>query len=309
MVGVVNNSTLPTAPGRVVRISAAVVACAALLLLKVGSGHTPSSRSFAALPAFDTWVWAYAAEVGAAVAIGTATLPVFRILAEQAGRRTTMLMCLAWAAFGVLIAAFGPRALDEANPLWLGMARFLTLNALTWAFITPSFAGLLLVQVRLSALADDIASAVDDGKVGPLIVELLWLRAAMLRFLLTFATAITGGVLALGALRGALLAHGTPASDLPVLRLLTYGGVFTVTTALIFVPAYIAWQERVFALRDALHPIPEDGRPTQDWFEARDGFDTLLAARVSAGRVLTATFGVLAPLAGSVVSALLSATH
>ena len=118
-----------------------------------------------------------------------------------------------------------------------------------------------------------------------------------------------GGVLALGVLRGALLAHGTPASDLPVLRLLTYGGVFTVTAALIFVPAYTAWQERVFELRDALHPIPEDGRPAPEWFVARDSFDTLLAARVSAGRVLTATFGVLAPLAGSVVSALLSGSN
>jgi hypothetical protein len=284
-------------------------ACTAFLLLQFGSGHTPSSRSFAALPAFDTWVWAYAAEVGATVAIGTATLPVFRVLAGQAGRRTTTAMGLAWLAFGVLLAVFGPRAIDEANPLWLGTARFLILNALTWVFITPSFAGLLLVQVRQSALAEDIASAVDDGEAGHLIVELLWLRAAMRRFLLAFATAITGGVLALGALRGALLAHGTPASDLPVLRLLTYGGVFTVTTALIFVPAYIAWQERVFALRDALHPIPEDGRPTPDWFEVRDSFDTLLAARVSAGRVLTASFGVLAPFAGSVVSALLSASR
>ncbi|MFK0160912.1 hypothetical protein ACIQVK_53955 [Streptomyces sp. NPDC090493] len=111
----VTSSTLPAAPGRVVRTSAVAAACAAFLLLQVGSGHTPSSRSFAALPAFDTWIWAYTTEVGAAVAIGTATLPVFRVLAEQAGRRTTTLMGSAWLAFGVLIAAFGPRALDEDN--------------------------------------------------------------------------------------------------------------------------------------------------------------------------------------------------
>ncbi|MCZ0991649.1 hypothetical protein [Streptomyces diastatochromogenes] len=305
----VNSSALPTAPGRAILLGALIAIGAALLLLQLGAGHTPSSRSFADLPEFATWIWAYAAEVGAAVAIGIATLPVFRVLAEQAGRRTTALMGSAWLVFGTLIAVFGPRALDESNPLWLGTARFLTINALTWVFITPSFAGLLLVQVRQSALADDIASAVEDGKAGQLIVELLWLRAAMLRFLLTFATAITGGVLALGALRGALLAHGTPADDVPVLRLLTYGGVFTVTAAFIFVPAYLAWQEQVFALRDALYPVPEDGRPSHDWFDARDSFDTLLAARVSAGRVLTAVFGVLAPLAGSVVSALLSANH
>jgi hypothetical protein len=39
-------------------------------------------------------------------------------------------------------------------------------------FITPSFAGLLLVQTRLSALARETASAVNEGKAGGLVVEL-----------------------------------------------------------------------------------------------------------------------------------------
>ena len=143
-------------------------------------------------------------------------------------------------------------------------------------FITPSFAGLLLVQTRLSALARETDSAVDEGKAGGLIVELSWLRTAMLRFLITFAAAITAGLLALGALRIAVLAFGTPAAHVPPLRLLTYGGVLTALTALIFVPAYVAWQERVSELRDTLHPVPEDGRLPHDWMQARDDLDTLL---------------------------------
>lgn len=83
-------------------------------------------------------------------------------------------------------------------------------------------------------------SAVNEGKAGGLIVELSWLRTAMLRFLITFAAAITAGLLALGALRIAVLAFGTPAAHVPPLRLLTYGGIFTALTALIFVPAYVA---------------------------------------------------------------------
>jgi hypothetical protein len=107
----------------------------------------------------------------------------------------------------------------------------------------------------------------------------------MLRFLATFATAITVGLLALGALRGALLAFGVPVAHVPPLRLLTFGGVFTAMTALIFVPAYVAWQERVSELRDALHPVPQDGRPPHDWFQARDDLDVLLSAKASVGRV------------------------
>jgi len=150
---------------------------------------------------------------------------------------------------------------------------------------------------------------VTEGKAGGLVVELLWLRAAMLRFLTTFAATITAGLLATGALRAAVLAAGTPAAQVPPLRLLTYGGVLTAITALIFVPAYVAWQERVSELRDTLHPIPEDGRVTHDWLQARDDLDILLAARSSAGRVFAAAFGVLAPLMASLVSALLSASQ
>jgi hypothetical protein len=85
--------------------------------------------------------------------------------------------------------------------------------------------------------------------------------------------------------------------------------VLTALTALIFVPAYVAWQERVSELRGTLHPVPQDGRLAHDWMQARDDLDTLLAARASAGRVLATAFGVLAPLLASVVSALLSASH
>jgi hypothetical protein len=204
----------------------------------------------------------------------------------------------------VLILLFGPRAVGHI-PLWLGTGRVIAVNVIAGVFITPAFAGLLLVQARLSALAREAASLVNEGRAGRLIVELSWLRAAMLRFLITFAAAITAGLLAVGALRLAVLAFGTPAAQVPPLRLLTYGGVLTAITALIFVPAYVAWQERVSDLRDTLHPVPEDGRPTHDWIQARDDLDTLLVARTSVGRVLVTAFGVLAPLTASVVSGLL----
>jgi hypothetical protein len=296
----------PAASGRAPLLAAIAASGAALLLLRLGSGHTQASRRFAALPQFDVWVWVYAAEVGIAAALGIASLPAFLLLARAAGRRATALAVAAWPVLGGLVLLFGPQAVGNI-PLWLADGRSIGINVIAGLFITPSFAGLLLVQARPPALARETGSAVDEGSAGQLIVELAWLRAAMLRFLATFATAITAGLLALGALRDAVLAAGTPAVRVPTLRLLTYGGVLTAITALIFVPAYVAWQERASELRDALHPVPEDGRPTHDWFQARADLDALLATRASAGRVLATAFSVLAPLMAGVVSALLSA--
>jgi hypothetical protein len=298
----------PAASGRVSVLAALACAGTALLLLRLGSGHTQASRRFAALPQFDVWIWIYAAEVGTAAALGIASFPAFRHLAQTTGRRATVRALAAWPVLGVLVLLFGPPAVGDI-PLWLGAGRTIAVNVIAGVFITPSFAGLLLVQTRLSALARETTPAVNEGKAGELIIELSWLRTAMMRFLITFAAAITAGLLALGALRLALLAFGTPAAHVPPLRLLTYGGLLTAITALIFVPAYVAWQERVSDLRDALHPVPEDGRMTHDWIQARDDLDTLLIARVSVGRVLVTAFGVLAPLTASVISALLSASQ
>ena len=298
----------PAAFGRAPLLAALASSGATLLLLRLGSGHTQASRRFAALPQFDVWVWIYAAEVGIAAALGIASFPAFLVLARATGRRATTFAVAAWPVLGMLVLLFGPQAVGN-DPLWLATGRTIGVNVIAGVFITPSFAGLLLIQTRLSALARETASAVNEGKAGGLVVELAWLRTAMLRFLTTFAAAITVGLLALGALRAAVLASGTPAANVPPLRLLTYGGVLTAITALIFVPAYVAWQERASELRDTLHPVPEDGRPAHDWFQARDDLDALLATRASAGRVLATAFGVLAPLLASVVSALLSASQ
>jgi hypothetical protein len=75
--------------------------------------------------------------------------------------------------------------------------------------------------------------------------------------------------------------------------------------ALIFVPTYIAWQQRVVDTRDRLYPVPENGRPEKEWHQARDDFDMLLSARRSAASFLTAAFVILTPLAGSLVTALI----
>jgi hypothetical protein len=300
-----DTSIPPSGSGRASLIAALALAATTLLLLRLGSGHTAESQRFAALPEFRVWTWAYAAYAAAAAAVGLATLPAFRLLGQAAGRPATIWAVAAWAVVGLLITIFGPRALPAHSPLWLQSERVTAANLVCGIFVTPSFAGLLLVQTRLSALRRETPSRVAADRAGGVVVELLWLRAALQRFLVSFGVLISSGLLATGALRGALLADGVSADVIPGISLLTYGAFFTALAALIFVPAYVAWQGQVVHLKDNLYPVPENGLPSRDWHQARSDFDNLLSARSSAGSVFAAAFGVLAPLAGGLVTALI----
>ena len=109
----------------------------------------------------------------------------------------------------------------------------------------------------------------------------------------------------LSCYRAVLLADGLAPAKFPAIEILIYGGVFTAVSALIFVPSYLAWQDAVGYVRDQLFPVPANGIPSHDWSQGRGDFDTMLSARSSAGSVFTAAFGILAPLAGSLLTALI----
>lgn len=300
-----DTSVPPSGSGRASLLAALALAGTILLLLRLGSGHTAASRRFAARPEFVVWTWAYAAYAAAAAAVGLATWPAFRLLSQAAGRRATIWAVAAGPVVGLLIWKFGPHSLRAPSPLWMHYQRVTVANAICGIFIIPSFAGLLLVQTRLSALRRETPSKVAADRAGGVIVELLWLRTALQRFLVSFGVLISAGLLGIGALRGALLADGVSAADIPGIDILTYGAFLSALAALLFVPAYVAWQGQVVDLRDKLHPVPDNGLPSRDWHLARSDFDTLLSARPSAGSVFTAAFGILAPLAGSLVTALI----
>jgi hypothetical protein len=292
--------------GRASLFAALAAAGGGVLLLRLGSGHTPESQRFAGRPEFDVWTWILAGEVAAAAAAGIATWPAFRVLVRAAGRRAVWRAVAAWLAVGLLVV-FGPRALTSGAgfPLWLLFERVAAATIIVGVFVSPSYLGLILVQARLAALKEEIAVDVAEERAGRVVVELTWIRSAMQRFLVMFALVISGAVLAAGALRNALIAAGAPADDYPVDRVLVYGGFFTVLIILTFVPAYVAWQERVIGVRDELWPVPKNGVAPHDWYQARSDFDTLLSVRSGVGSILTATFSVLAPLAGSLVTALI----
>src|SRR6266511_2210505 len=278
----------PSGSGRGSLVAALVMAGATLPLVRLGSGHTPAGQRFASRPEFVVWTWALAATVAAAAVTASVNWPNFRLLVRLTGRRATFGAIAVWAGVGIL-TWFGPTPLSSVGRphLWLLGLRLTVATLVVGVFVTPAFAGLLLAQVRVSALGRE-----DGVSAGRVISELLWLRKVLQRFLITFAVVITGAVLAAGALRNALLADQAAGEKLPVVGILAYGGLFTLISAAAFVPAYLSWQDRVGVLRDLLYPIPDDGLPPHDWYEARADYDTLLTARSNAGAVLAAAFGV-----------------
>lgn len=286
-------------------VNAVVLFAAGLLLFKAGARHTIASQRFSQRPEFDVFVWITAGELAAAAATGTAVLPLARNLAQTMGWRQLAQALAAWAAAGLLFI-LGPRAVPTSNlPMWLLSQRIAFAVILVGVFMAPSFVGLMLTQKRLLSLRREMGSMIAAGGADRVVAELLWLRSAMVRFLGIFALVISGAVLSASALRWALLADGQPPERLPILWVLMYGGIATALCALIFLPTYVAWQERVIFLREELYPFPQNSvPPPHAWYETRNDYDAMLAVRASAGGIFGASFAILAPLIGSALTAL-----
>jgi hypothetical protein len=266
-----------------------------------------SSRSFAAHPEFTVWIWILAAESAAAAAAAAITMwPSFRILCRATGAWSFWGALLTWLVVGAALLA-SPKPITGPGHLhlWLFAVRLLVVSIAIGCLLTPCVVGMLLVQPRLAALRAETPTTVGAKHAGHIVVELLWLRAALQRFLISFAVIITGAVLSAGAARRALIADGGQAQNYPLVGILIYGGVATLASALIFVPTYISWQQQAVNTRDMLYPVPENGQPDPEWHQARNDFDALLSARRSAASVLSAAFVILTPLLGSLVTALI----
>jgi hypothetical protein len=297
---------LPIGSGRSSLFTAVILLIIGLLLFRLGAGHTVASRRFSQRPECNLFVWITAGEMAAAAATGIAVWPVTRMLIQTTGWRALAQALVAWVVVGVLFL-LGPRALPASKlPLWLLYQRITVATVLVGIFVAPSFVGLMLTQKRLFSLRHEMSSVVAKGTADQAIAELLWLRAAMTRFLSTFALVISGAILTAGVLRLALIANGQPSQSLPVLGILAYGGTATALSALIFLPAYVAWQERVMWLREELYPFPQDSMsPPHTWYESRNDYDSILSVQAGAGGIFRTSFAILAPLIGSVLATLL----
>ena len=297
--------TPPSGSTRATLVAALVLGAGVYILLRADSGHTVASQRFASRPEFDVWTWIYAAYAAAAASVGFATFPAFKALSQATGRRATVTAVATCVAIATLAVVFNPDELSAYSPLWLQYDRVAIANLACLAFAIPSLSGLLLIHTHTITVRRQTVPCAAEGRAAMVVVEPLWLRTALQRFLVSFGVLISIGVTAVGALRGALVADGVPADKIPPTIIIAYGAAITGLAALLFVPTYVSWQGLVFDLRDQLHPIPENGLPSHDWHQGRSDFDALLSARLTPGSIFAAAFGILAPLASSLVTVLL----
>lgn len=212
---------------------------------------------------------------------------------------------LCYAAFAAVIMAFlwaGDGPIAQLRPTAaLTVSKLLVLLALTAA--APTVLGLWLVNTRLLRISEALSAPTDPPtRAEAVLADLIDCRRAIGVCLTVLATIITIAVVDSGAQRKAFLATRIPAEKFPPEWVLLYGALFTAISLLLYVPTFVAWRTRCLLFVDQCYPLPADARPTAEWVEGRTRLISVLGADVTVGKSLTTAFGLLAPLAVSVLS-------
>ncbi|MFI6677920.1 hypothetical protein [Kribbella sp. NPDC050470] len=146
----------------------------------------------------------------------------------------------------------------------------------------------------------------DPAHLRPAVERLLRLWQLLVLCVGAFTVGVVAAVATSGALRGAFVAaHPDRAGEFPPSNVLLYGGMFALGLAVIAVPMALAWRTRAEELLDHACPLPEDGRPTEEWMEERHRIEHLLHLDISILRNPLTILSVIAPLLISALAAFL----
>jgi hypothetical protein len=262
---------------------------------------------FATTNQFDEWSAIVAGVLGLCVAVAGATWPSFLRVARAAGHIPVISAVSVYILISIAVV-FGPFVVAHGNAsfeLSHFYLRISTLTVLILAAGAGSFCGLELLWYRQSAQMN-----MGEGSPGQTVRSILSARKDLQRFFTGAAVLVTSGVVIIGGLRSALNADALANSpsnivSIPVGGLLLYGAFFAMLLGFVLIPAYIAWQTRISSFRDHLYPIPEDGDFSKEWYEKRSNLEDMLAMRLGLPGRFLATVGILAPLIGSIITAVI----
>jgi hypothetical protein len=281
-----------------------LAAFTALTFLTYGVLRSGGNQVAAAAPEFWLWCALVAASAVLYALLFAHTLPEARGWRKRvdvaAWKPLTCYLLFAAALLtflwgrGAGIAGLQP---DTALPI----SQVLTLLGVVAA--GPAVLGLWLVYARLrriSALLTE--NPAESRQAADVLGDLLDCRRAIGVCLTTMAVIVTTAVVDAGAQRKAFLATGTPAQRFQPEVVLMYGGFFTVVSMALFIPIFVAWRGRCHRFIDAIYPLPADARPSEDWMSGRSRLAQLLGTEQTVAKTLAAAFGILAPLATSVLS-------
>jgi hypothetical protein len=184
-------------------------------LFRLGVRRTPEGVRFSSTPQYATWVVLLAGLVAMSVVVAISIWPYQRSLARRTSRAVRY---LAYAPY-LLIALFaylGPMPIGRLidYPMHLHQLRVSAVYAVAFIAGLPAFSGILFTSDVLRAKGR-LDTAVEGTAARELIIDLISLRANLLRFLAAGASIITGVILVEGGLVAALLAYGYKQQDLP----------------------------------------------------------------------------------------------
>ena len=252
-------------------------------------GHTAQARS----PEF--LAWSAAASVGVVVYAFVFGRTVRMV--RPASRASLAVSLVAY----VIVCGFVLAALTgHGPPGGLDTVRLVMrpLYGVAEIAAAPSVLTVWLVHARLRQVDDTLRRAQPEG----LLTELVSAKADLGRCLAALSLIASTGLINTAVLRKAYLAQGMAPELFPSTTVLLYGAGLTAIVALIYVPAYLRWRDEAAELVKAVYPTPADARPSEDWANGRARLRELIGIDVPVSKTLAAAFGILAPLATSLLS-------
>jgi hypothetical protein len=254
-------------------------------------GHTAVARS----PEYFAWSAFVSVGVVIYVQVFVRTVRVVRPPSRAVLAVSVIAYLLVGGAVLTMLTGHGPAGTLETVPLVMR-----PLYAVAEVAGAPAVIGLWLVHARLHQV-DHLLRQWPERSDGVL-AELLTSRTDLGRCLAGLSLIASTGLINTAALRKAHLAHGLQPEQFPSAFVLLYGAAVTAIVALIYVPAFLAWRERATNLINTVYAVPADARPSEEWTSGRARLSELVGVDATVAKTLTAAFGILAPLATSLLS-------
>ena len=138
--------------------------------------------------------------------------------------------------------------------------------------------------------------------------DLLFLRTMLLTLLLIVGSVIGIAVLAIGALRLAILAARTANGDAvayPIDTVVVNGLFYSALLALFYVPAYFNLQDAARMYLNEVFPVPGKGYYDHAQYENRSNLESLLKIEATVQETLKTGIAIASPLLGVLVATLL----
>ena len=269
---------------------------------------TTDSLKYFRTPSFPVWLMMMAVFCGLLPIFG---VPLWLSLIEfkkHIKRNWVSILISSVFLYGLFIASipFAVNIIQIKFPLYRHIDKMWVIFSLGYLAMLPAAIGLWSI---MSAAKETYERAdPDPQKCYPAVQEFNHYRSYLQAYLVIAGILISLVVLSTGAMRQALIEFSSANADAFTNNMvLAHGLYFTFLLAMLYVPTYVVVQMYGRLLRDKVYPVT-----TLDDYKGKEPlrkqFDEMLNLNITVGQNLRAGLFILAPLATSFISSLISTT-